>query len=171
MDLFLKRFRLWRRSYIHVVIYTSLFWIFVDVFFIMIFSDCTREKVVPCTSHISHEIVDRKPSESGINNGNINPKFRNMSLENSKLEIEKEKDSKKRKYRKPQSKSGIIASIFGSNSGSNPSYWPGESGQAVRIPENLKEEAKTRFRENQFNIVASDLMALNRSINDQRSSK
>jgi len=55
--------------------------------------------------------------------------------------------------------------------GSNPSNWPGEGGRAVVIPNNLKDEAKKRFKENQFNIVASDLIALNRSINDQRSSK
>jgi polypeptide N-acetylgalactosaminyltransferase len=52
----------------------------------------------------------------------------------------------------------------------NPSDWPGEGGRAVIIPENLKEEVKRRFPENQFNIVASDLMALNRSVPDQRSS-
>ena len=55
--------------------------------------------------------------------------------------------------------------------GTNPSSWPGEGGRAVVIPAHLKESSKTRFKENQFNIVASDLMALNRSINDQRSSR
>jgi hypothetical protein len=49
-EILLKRFRLWRRQYLHVVIYTSLFWIFVDVFFIMLFSDCTKEIIVPCRS-------------------------------------------------------------------------------------------------------------------------
>ena len=55
--------------------------------------------------------------------------------------------------------------------GTNPSNWPGEGGRAVVIPNHLREESKKRFKENQFNIVASDLMALNRSINDQRSSR
>ena len=49
-DIFLKRFRLWKRQYLHVIIYTSLFWIFIDVFFIMLFSDCTKEILVPCPS-------------------------------------------------------------------------------------------------------------------------
>lgn len=39
------------------------------------------------------------------------------------------------------------------------------------IPSNLQAESKKRFGENQFNIIASDLMALNRSIRDQRSAK
>jgi hypothetical protein len=53
----------------------------------------------------------------------------------------------------------------------NPTNWPGERGSAVVVPANLKEKAKQRFIENQFNLLASDLMALNRSINDQRSSR
>jgi hypothetical protein len=51
----------------------------------------------------------------------------------------------------------------------NPPFWPGENGRGVVIPENLKKEADRRFKENQFNIVASDLTALNRSVPDQRS--
>ncbi|CAF1064245.1 unnamed protein product [Adineta steineri] len=46
-DVFLKRFRSWKRQYLHIIIYTSLFWIFVDVFFIMLFSDCTKEIILP----------------------------------------------------------------------------------------------------------------------------
>lgn len=53
----------------------------------------------------------------------------------------------------------------------NPPSWPGEGGHAVVIPDNLQDESKKRFGENQFNILASDLIALNRSIRDQRSPK
>jgi hypothetical protein len=53
-EIFVKRFRLWKRQYLHVVIYTSLFWIFVDVFFIMLFSDCTKEIIVPCSSSLTN---------------------------------------------------------------------------------------------------------------------
>jgi len=53
----------------------------------------------------------------------------------------------------------------------NPANWPGEGGLGVTIPSELKEESNKRFSENQFNIIASDLMALNRSIRDQRSAK
>lgn len=51
----------------------------------------------------------------------------------------------------------------------NPPEWPGEGGVAVVIPEDLKEESENRFKENQFNIVASDLIALDRSMPDLRS--
>ena len=50
----------------------------------------------------------------------------------------------------------------------NPPEWSGEDGVAVVIPNNLKAESEKRFKENQFNIVASDLIALHRSIPDNR---
>lgn len=41
-------------------------------------------------------------------------------------------------------------------------------GRAVVIPEHLKEESEKRFPEHQFNIIASDMMSLNRSMPDVR---
>ena len=35
----------------------------------------------------------------------------------------------------------------------------------------MKQQAMERFKENQFNILASDLIALNRTIKDQRSAR
>jgi hypothetical protein len=46
---------------------------------------------------------------------------------------------------------------------------PGENGKGVEIPDDLKEESERRFKENQFNIVASELIALDRSLPDIRS--
>jgi hypothetical protein len=55
------------------------------------------------------------------------------------------------------------------NEVTNPPHLHGEQGRGVVIPDELKQEAESRFTENQFNIVASELIALNRSIPDQRS--
>lgn len=160
----LRRFRLWKRQYLHVVIYTSLFWIFVDVFVIMLFTDCTKEIIVPCSA--SRDIVNQRPLQPVAGQ----PRF--------PLDASREKNGSqrlnllnKKKILQTKKSTGFIAKWFGSGSGTNPSSWPGEGGRAVLIPANLKDEAKNRFKENQFNIVASDLMALNRSINDQRSSR
>ncbi|CAF4196285.1 unnamed protein product [Rotaria sordida] len=175
-DKLLKRFRLWKRQYLHVVIYTSLFWIFVDVFFIMLFSDCTKQIIIPCSS--SSSVIGK---ENNMNN-NIksneddfirHPKF-NFDRNKEKNQTIFHRNNILNKKKLEQSKktgSSFIAKWFGSDSGSNPSHWPGEGGRGVVIPADLKDSAKKRFAENQFNIVASDLMALNRSINDQRSSK
>jgi hypothetical protein len=184
-DIFYKRLRLWKRQYLHVVIYTSLFWIFVDVFFIMLFSDCTKQVIIPCSASIKgNENVN--PIDNDFRR---HPKFdlnlireRNETIVNRNNIINKKKTEQLKK-----SSGGFIAKWFGSDSGlkliymkkkrnlylkgTNPSSWPGEGGRAVFIPPKLRDEAKKRFKENQFNIVASDLMALNRSINDQRSSR
>lgn len=55
------------------------------------------------------------------------------------------------------------------NEPTNPPEWPGENGKGVVIPEHLKEESNQRFKENEFDIVASDLIALNRTVPDLRS--
>jgi len=72
-EVFLKRFRLWKRQYLHVVIYTSLFWIFVDVFFIMLFSDCTKEIILPCSS--SSSLTNNYSKEINQNLPKFHPKI------------------------------------------------------------------------------------------------
>lgn len=53
----------------------------------------------------------------------------------------------------------------------NPINWPGEQGLGVEVPKELKNLEKKRYEENQFNVVASDLIALNRYIPDNRMEK
>ncbi|CAF1124286.1 unnamed protein product [Adineta steineri] len=161
-DVFLKRFRSWKRQYLHIIIYTSLFWIFVDVFFIMLFSDCTKEIILPCQSSSLSSLL-----ANNNNTGIIEPiipirrrKYPNRTLYNSQTPNAITKTSR------------IINKWWENQSGAtNPPSWHGEGGRAVVIPAELQEQSKKRFIENQFNILASDLMALNRSIKDQRSSK
>ena len=44
----------------------------------------------------------------------------------------------------------------------------GEMGKAVNIAPELEDEMKENFKKHQFNIMASDLIALNRSLADVR---
>ncbi|CAF0923218.1 unnamed protein product [Rotaria sordida] len=161
-EVLLKRFRLWKRQYLHVVIYTSLFWIFVDVFFIMLFSDCTKEVIIPCSSSLSTD----KYSTINDRNFQLHPKIiidkineRNKIIFDNKTMIETTKKSVVPKWQNIEP------------GATNPTNWHGEAGRAVVIPDELKEESKKRFGENQFNIIASDLIALNRSVKDQRSAR
>lgn len=48
---------------------------------------------------------------------------------------------------------------------------PGEMGKPVRIPSNQASLAKEKFKENQFNLLASDMIWLNRSLSDVRHEK
>lgn len=45
---------------------------------------------------------------------------------------------------------------------------PGNLGQAVIVPDSLKENATRRFTENYFNVVANELMPLDRTLKDFR---
>ena len=51
----------------------------------------------------------------------------------------------------------------------NPREWPGEYGAAVKVPElNDTQMYNEKFKIHQFNILASDRIALNRSLKDNR---
>lgn len=45
---------------------------------------------------------------------------------------------------------------------------PGEMGKAVLIPKDDQEKMKELFKINQFNLMASDMIAFNRSLPDVR---
>ena len=45
---------------------------------------------------------------------------------------------------------------------------PGEMGKAVDIPDDRQEEAKKTYSINQFNLVASNMISMNRSLTDAR---
>ncbi|XP_037958454.1 polypeptide N-acetylgalactosaminyltransferase 5-like [Teleopsis dalmanni] len=45
---------------------------------------------------------------------------------------------------------------------------PGEMGKPVKIPAEMKDLMKEKFKENQFNLLASDMISLNRSLTDVR---
>lgn len=118
-DVLLKRFRLWKRQYLHVVIYTSLFWIFVDVFFIMLFSDCTKEIIIPCSS--SSSLLSKENDRNNhmqIIDENIprNPKF---DLNRIKDTNRTNLLNRKRIFQTKKPPEGFIAKWFGSDSGLN----------------------------------------------------
>merc|ERR1719340_544674 len=55
------------------------------------------------------------------------------------------------------------APVVGKNKG-----MPGEMGKAVQIPKDREDEKKEKFKINQFNLLASEMIALNRSLSDVR---
>lgn len=51
---------------------------------------------------------------------------------------------------------------------SNPPHWVGENGTAVEIDEDELDTKNELYKLNQFNLLASDRIALNRSLPDVR---
>lgn len=62
----------------------------------------------------------------------------------------------------------FIIIIFNTVLRSNPKSWPGENGKGVDTPKDQEELKQEKFKLNQFNLLASDKIALNRSLSDVR---
>lgn len=170
-------------NYCRIILLTSLFWVLVDAFVILYFTDCGTPRTIiqqqPCDTGGKHnqlpEGLVRSEHVFGEKAADYDDelKHKNERLHNVHRQKAREKASSKEPAGGQAGFMNRLKQWFredGSEQPSNPSHWPGENGRAVVIPDHLKEEAKRRFPENQFNIVASDIMALNRSVPDQRSS-
>lgn len=123
-DILFKRVRLWRRQYMHVVIYTSLFWIFIDVFFIMLFSDCTKQVIVPCSSSLDirdkDSLNDHQKSHQGIGEElPRHPKFNVNRQYEKNLTVFDRKNNllNRRKNAKLTKPPGFMEKWFGSGGG------------------------------------------------------
>lgn len=71
--------------------------------------------------------------------------------------------SKSGQYNSKQLKRWKPAPIVIPNAG-----MPGEMGKPVHIPPERESEMKEKFKLNQFNLMASDMISLNRSLADVR---
>lgn len=147
---------------LRTVLLTSLCWVFIDAFLIIYLTECDCSKyIVPCDHQQQQQ---QKPSEI-VNNEDVllrnREKFHQSKVNSYQFSSKNERhgflDKLKVWFKEKPSDT------------TNPPHWHGEQGRGVVIPKNLKAEADKRFKENQFNIVASDLIALNRTVPDQRS--
>jgi polypeptide N-acetylgalactosaminyltransferase len=172
-------------QYCRIILITSLFWVLVDAFVILYLTDCSSYRQQPC-EHQAHSLNKKESSNDAVKVPELHYDDE-LKIKNNRLHNVHKQKSKPKTYREHDPAREIDASPKGNDRSNflnkikqwfkedsvfepvNPSSWPGENGHAVVVPEHLKKEADRRFKENQFNIVASELMALNRSIPDQRS--
>lgn len=137
-----------------VILLTSLVWFLVDVMVLMFYSDCIGGSGWNCP--------DNKQQQSALQSEEPSQLHPKVPIREAKA-LKHEYAGTKRQY--PQSKLHLWrpAKVVKENKGS-----PGEMGAAVHIaPEN---EAKQQelFKLNQFNLMASDMISLNRSLKDIR---
>ena len=132
-----------RRHTCKIIIVTSLIWCIVDIMLLLTYSDCSSGIGFGCSSS---NLAGKK--------GSI--KFaEQVDVDHHGREVEKYDRSKLRSW----SKAKIVAKQRGK---------PGEMGKAVAIPPDKEAEKKEMFKINQFNLMASEMISLNRSLQDVR---
>jgi len=121
-----------------VVLVTSLVWLLFDTFFLFNVDDCKNEGI-----------------KSNVNKGNIAARI--IDSDHQKP-VEKVNEDRISEVRHPVKN---VLPIHDPNG-------PGEMGKAVVIPAEKKQERDEMFKINQFDLMASDMISLNRSLPDVR---
>uniref|UniRef100_A0A0N5CA89 Polypeptide N-acetylgalactosaminyltransferase n=1 Tax=Strongyloides papillosus TaxID=174720 RepID=A0A0N5CA89_STREA len=133
-----------RKQVILAIIATSLFWIILDIFLLF-------NTDLPEGKKLTDQLVE---TYSALNKSKVVRGNRN------KIDLEEAKNS----IIESQLNT-LLAGLRFDNEG------PGQGGTAVEIPPELKAKEKEMFKENQFNLLASNMMSINRTLPDYRSNK
>jgi hypothetical protein len=188
-------------STLKIVIVTSLFWILIDgIVLYNLISESNRNDSYKSGSNLKDDIkfnnksvkinsgIARKEEKILFDFTKVNLKLANFiprifsRVKNKTVSFEKPKkkvfskkkenlraSTKTKAKEKKSTKKWIVEGLF--NQATNPPSWPGENGKAVILPENLKKESARRYKENQFDIVVSDSIAINRTVGERRHPK
>lgn len=134
-----------------IIVATSLVWFLLYIVLLMYYTGCP-----------GGWSCERTKREDGVDTGaeSLSNKF--MAF---KREIIEEQEQQKWKYDYPDN---MLFKWSVPVEKANPSNWPGEDGKAVTIPKSKEQEMKELFKLNQFNLMVSDMIALNRSLPDVR---
>ncbi|KAL2723126.1 polypeptide N-acetylgalactosaminyltransferase 5 isoform X2 [Vespula maculifrons] len=130
-----------------VILLTSLVWFLVDVMVLMFYSDCIGGSGWGCS-----DTNKQTPTEES------QPHPQAMKRETAYLQL-----YNKRKYKQSELHLWRPAKVIRENKGS-----PGEMGAAVHIAPELETKQQELFKLNQFNLMASDMISLHRSLKDIR---
>ncbi|KAF7989983.1 hypothetical protein HCN44_008657 [Aphidius gifuensis] len=129
-----------------VILLTSMVWFLVDVIVLMLYSDCISSNGWGCT--------DNKQTTN--ENDNIN--FAEL-----KNDIESSTKHDRYHYKQFELQLWRPAKVIRESKDK-----PGALGAAVEIPPEESAKQQELFKLNQFNLMASDMIALNRSLKDVR---
>ncbi|XP_034244463.1 polypeptide N-acetylgalactosaminyltransferase 5 isoform X1 [Thrips palmi] len=144
-----------------IILITSLVWILVDVALLAFYSDCLGGGGWKCKDN---EINAAAGSASALHSdgGAIlsNSKGRGILYEQLHDRGKAEED---KTYKPSQLRRWRVVPPVPENPG-----MPGENGKAVTIPPEKEALMKEKFKLNQFNLLASDMISFNRSLADVR---
>ena len=143
-----------------VILLTSLVWFLVDVGIIMLYSDCIGGNGWGCPKQ---DISDLKPSDGQEQQQlEIQERAEALIVEDNEVEPSGGRGPV-RKYAKSELNLWRPAKVVREVKGR-----AGEMGKAVQIPADQEAKQQELFKLNQFNLMASDMISLNRSLKDVR---
>lgn len=140
-----------------IVLLTSLIWILVGFAVLLFYMDCTNGDGLGCVGGKQRRVYSPNPSlddSSAIKLTASDPSPHSQS-HGSKSPLQP--------YSTYQLKVWHPQVLL-----LNPTSWPGENGKGVIIPKEDEALKNEKFKLNQFNLLASDKIALNRSLPDVR---
>ncbi|XP_076627300.1 polypeptide N-acetylgalactosaminyltransferase 5 isoform X1 [Colletes latitarsis] len=132
-----------------VILLTSLVWFLVDVMVLMLYSDCIGGSGWGCTENNKQQTLTEEslPHPKALKEEQVQPTSHQS----------------KRRYKQSELHFWRPAKAVRENKGN-----PGEMGAAVHISPEDEARQQELFKLNQFNIMASDMISLNRSLKDIR---
>ncbi|KAK0079356.1 hypothetical protein PV325_001360 [Microctonus aethiopoides] len=149
-----------------VILLTSLVWFLVDVMVLMFYSDCIGGSGWGCHDKKQIQITDTYNNIYNNNDNNNNNNNNNINNDNQ-VHFDELKgtitDNDHRHYAQSELQLWRPAKVIRESKGS-----PGELGSAVHIGREDEAKQQELFKLNQFNLMASDMISLNRSLKDVR---
>ena len=133
-----------RRHTCKIVLITSLLWCFLDLLVLMTYSDCSNGIGWACGGG---------SGAGGSEGGKRGALKFARQVQDDPLSI----------YPRSALRSWELAPVVHKQRGH-----VGEMGTAVVVPADREDEKKEKFKINQFNLVASEMISLNRSLKDVR---
>ncbi|KAL0275331.1 UNVERIFIED_CONTAM: hypothetical protein PYX00_003213 [Menopon gallinae] len=135
-----------------IILLTSLVWFLVDIILLTFFSDCIGGSGWNCVSD--------KDKTSSIQVSSVTGSVKDQGQTEDKL---LDRIRAKRSYTATELRRWMPAKPVPENFGS-----PGEMGRPVRLDAVEERKMKELFKINQFNLMASDRISLNRSLQEVR---
>ncbi|KAI3387631.1 hypothetical protein SNEBB_000196 [Seison nebaliae] len=156
-----------RQQYCKVIIATSLCWLILDACILLYLADCSTKSV----TYISQKENNIARLLAEDSDDFVNDSKETKRKNTDTFVVHRPNKRKAFRFLKETSLMAKLSKWAFPDDRTNPPDWPGENGVGVTIRTDQQSEQKRRFSENQFNILASEMIALNRSIPDQRQKK
>ncbi|XP_043506610.1 polypeptide N-acetylgalactosaminyltransferase 5 isoform X3 [Frieseomelitta varia] len=141
-----------------VILLTSLVWFLVDVMVLMLYSDCIGGSGWGCTENGKQQ---QQQQQQILTEENV--PHSKAALSREEEQIQSSGHQSRKRYKRSELHLWRPAKVLRENKG-----MPGEMGAAVHISPEDEARQQELFKLNQFNLMASDMISLNRSLKDIR---